>query len=327
MSVSVLIPVYNAEAYLRQAVESALAQPETSEIVLVEDGSTDGSFALCQVLASEFSIVKVYQHPNQENRGEAASRNLLVEKASCEYLAFLDADDYFLPNRFKVALEIMGSDDSVDVVHEAHEIFYEDPIRQANYLKETPPQERLRYLSPTMEPEALFHFLMVEQNGKAGMPSLVIRKRTFAKVPRFNEALKTAPDAPMIYQLAALCRCVAGQIDQPVFMYRHHDTNLYAGTYDADSRKMKASWLAWTGYLWLWAQAELEAQRAEYVAQFLVRHCWRSAPFPSLSQMRPRRVFFKLHRLISILLLPSYYPSLNRSRSFQSALAKALVGQ
>lgn len=327
MCVSVLIPVYNADAYLRQAVESAIAQPETSEIVLVEDGSTDGSLALCQALVSEFPIVKLYQHPNQENRGEAASRNLLVEKASCEYLAFLDADDYFLPNRFKVALGIMESDDSIDVVHEAHEIFYEDPFQQANYVKETALQERLRYLAPDMQPEALFRFLMVKWNGKAGMPSLVIRKWAFTKVAWFNETLKTAPDAPMIYQLAARCRCVAGQINQPVFMYRHHNTNLYAGTYDADSRKMKESWLAWTRYLWLWAQTELDFQQSEYVAQFLVRHCWRSAPFPSLSQMKQRRVFFKVHRLISIFMLACYYPKLSHSRSFQNAFAKAFVGK
>ena len=59
MQVSVLTPVYNAEPYLREAVESAVAQEETAEVIVVEDGSTDGSRALCEQLEREYSKVKL----------------------------------------------------------------------------------------------------------------------------------------------------------------------------------------------------------------------------------------------------------------------------
>ncbi len=59
---SVIIPVYNAAAYVRHAVESALAQPETAEVILIEDGSPDNALEICENLASEFEKVKLLRH-------------------------------------------------------------------------------------------------------------------------------------------------------------------------------------------------------------------------------------------------------------------------
>lgn len=77
MKVSVVIPVYNAAPFVRDAVESALAQPETGEVILVEDGSLDDSLTVCRALAAENDRVKLYRHPNGENCGAGASRFLL----------------------------------------------------------------------------------------------------------------------------------------------------------------------------------------------------------------------------------------------------------
>src|SRR5690349_14845174 len=93
--VSVIIPVYNAAKFLRQAVESAVHLPEVAEIVLVEDRSPDNALQICGELVREFSKVKMYQHPNNENRGAGASRNLGIEKSTFPYVAFLDADDRY----------------------------------------------------------------------------------------------------------------------------------------------------------------------------------------------------------------------------------------
>ncbi|PMB23704.1 glycosyl transferase family 2, partial [Fischerella thermalis CCMEE 5198] len=60
MQISVIIPVYNAEKYVRQAVESALSQPEVGEVILIEDASSDKSFKVCQELAHEYSLVKLF---------------------------------------------------------------------------------------------------------------------------------------------------------------------------------------------------------------------------------------------------------------------------
>jgi glycosyltransferase involved in cell wall biosynthesis len=107
LRVDVIVPVYNAADYVRKAVESALARPETVEVILVEDGSTDESLAVCQELAAEYPTVRLYRHPNGENRGAGASRNLAISESTRGHIAFLDAD-YFLPCRFSGARSCSG---------------------------------------------------------------------------------------------------------------------------------------------------------------------------------------------------------------------------
>lgn len=66
MQISVIIPVYNAAKYVRQAVESALSQPEVAEIILIDDASSDNSFNICQELANESPIVKLFCHSDKK---------------------------------------------------------------------------------------------------------------------------------------------------------------------------------------------------------------------------------------------------------------------
>ena len=105
--ISVVIPVFNAEKYLRNAVNSALRQEEVSEVVLVEDCSPDNCLAICQELAETSPKVRLLQHPDRQNHGAAESRNLGIRSARGDFIAFLDADDYYLDDRFKVAVEIL----------------------------------------------------------------------------------------------------------------------------------------------------------------------------------------------------------------------------
>ena len=102
LNISVIIPVYNASAFLKKAVESAIQFEEVKEIILVEDGSTDHSLEVCEILENEFGAVKLFQHPDKGNHGAGATRNLGLEKATGDFIAFLDADDYYLPNRFEM---------------------------------------------------------------------------------------------------------------------------------------------------------------------------------------------------------------------------------
>jgi len=92
--VSTIIPTYNSEATLAQAIDSALAQDFAGqEIIVVNDGSTDSTQ---RVLESYGTWVSVIQ---QDNRGQPTARNRAIEKAAGEYLAFLDSDDVWLPGR------------------------------------------------------------------------------------------------------------------------------------------------------------------------------------------------------------------------------------
>lgn len=117
--IHVVIPVYNAEAYLRQTVASVLEQPTTDiDIVLVNDGSTDGSAAICDELAAQEKRIRVI---HQKNAGVSVARNtgiayFLDTAADDDYLIFLDSDDIWAPGIFTPELwgEI-GTDTETDV--------------------------------------------------------------------------------------------------------------------------------------------------------------------------------------------------------------------
>ncbi|WP_228442012.1 glycosyltransferase family 2 protein [Chryseobacterium nematophagum] len=100
MKISVIIPVYNAEKYVQQAVESALQFEKVYEVILVEDGSPDNVLSVCERLRDQYPRVKLFQHADKKNHGAGASRNLGIANASGDFIAFLDADDYYLSNRF-----------------------------------------------------------------------------------------------------------------------------------------------------------------------------------------------------------------------------------
>lgn len=93
--ISVCVPVYNAEPYIRTCVESILHQSfRDFEIVLVDDGSTDNSLAICQSLASSSSIITVI---HTSNKGDTAARGTAVEHSTGSWITFVDSDDS-LPN-------------------------------------------------------------------------------------------------------------------------------------------------------------------------------------------------------------------------------------
>lgn len=100
---SVVIPVYNIEGYLRRCVTSVLQQPGVPlEVLLVDDGSTDGSGALCDALAAEDPRVTAYHKPNG---GLSDARNYGLARAQGEYILFVDGDDYLVPDVFAGMLQ------------------------------------------------------------------------------------------------------------------------------------------------------------------------------------------------------------------------------
>lgn len=102
--ISVIVPVYNAERYLRRCVDSVLAQTyENWELLLVDDGSRDGSAAICQEYARKDSRIQVLR---KENGGASSARNLGIGAASGEYLTFLDCDDWIAPEAYETMLAL-----------------------------------------------------------------------------------------------------------------------------------------------------------------------------------------------------------------------------
>lgn len=104
LQVSILVPVYNAEAYLSRCLDSLLAQTRQDwECLLVDDGSTDGSGAICDGYAAKDSRFHVI---HQKNAGASAARNAGLNAASAPYVLMLDADDYLASNTLEILLKL-----------------------------------------------------------------------------------------------------------------------------------------------------------------------------------------------------------------------------
>lgn len=222
--VSVIIPVYNAEKYLTKAVESALLQPETGEVILVEDASTDKSFVICKSLVETNEKVKLIRHPNEKNKGAAASRNLGILYACNPYIAFLDADDFYLPDRFKRAKNLLLSNINVDGVYEAVGFhFYSNEIKER--IEKNGKIEKIT-LNEAFPSDKLFEKMApIGTCGFFCTDGIIIRKQVFQIIGLFNTKLRMSQDTEMWMRMAAKCNLVAGEISNPVAMYGIHSQN------------------------------------------------------------------------------------------------------
>ena len=228
MKVSVIIPVYNAEKYLRQAVESAVSLKQIGEIILVEDASPDNALILAQQLEQEYEKVKLYQHPDQGNHGAGASRNLGIQKATCDYIAFLDADDYYLPHRFEKDEQVFATHPDAEGVYSCvgtH--FYSEQAKQQFFDQGFGYQETLA-LSDSVPPDELFQVLFFQHskvNGEFHTNGITLKRIVFEKVGYFHTDLKLRQDIHLWKRLAGYCKLYAGEIKTPIAMRGIHPQN------------------------------------------------------------------------------------------------------
>lgn len=116
----------NAERFIDEAIQSVFAQTyEQWELLLVDDGCTDGSRRIAQSYANKYPHkVRCLEHPGRQNRGMSASRNLGLKHARGEFVAFLDADDVWLPEKLEQQIEILSSHPEAAMVYGAIQYWY-----------------------------------------------------------------------------------------------------------------------------------------------------------------------------------------------------------
>jgi glycosyltransferase involved in cell wall biosynthesis len=222
INVSVIIPAYNVDQFIQKAIYSALEQPEIQEVIVVNDGSTDDTERVVENLQKTDNRIKLFYHENKVNRGRAASRNLALKRATQEYIAFLDADDYFLHNRFEADCNILVNDKSVDGVYNAIGVHF-----YRVYTEEESDKLSLVTVSKKIPSEYLFNEIINQKTGYFSIDGLTIRKDVLLKIGYFNEKLKVAEDTEWIYKLTLKCKLLAGNITNPVAMRGVHDNNVF----------------------------------------------------------------------------------------------------
>jgi glycosyltransferase involved in cell wall biosynthesis len=208
VTVSVVIPTFNHQTFISAAVESALAQTlRPLEVIVVDDGSTD---ATVEILAPYLSRIRLVRQPNQ---GVSAARNVGAGRATGEVLAFLDADDLWLPGKLERQVQRLRSDPGLGLVH----CGMEEVDGQGNPLR-----ERLDGMEGWVAPE----LLLFRQSVILGAgSSALIRRDVFQQVGGFDSRLSTSADWDLCYRIAS--RWEVGFVREVLFRYRLHGANMH----------------------------------------------------------------------------------------------------
>lgn len=206
MTISIIIPVYNAEAYLRECLDSIVTQnfDEEYEIILVNDGSVDRSLSICNEYAQKHSNIIVL---TGKNGGVSAARNKALEAAQGKWLAFVDADDKLLPNALNT-LYARAQTTGADIV-------LANAVKWQDGRYSTP----IHKLSEETLPNVIFHIKHFALWGY-----LVRQDMVKAHHLRFVEGLAYSEDRIFIYQLTRSCQTIA-YTNTPVYAYRINPTS------------------------------------------------------------------------------------------------------
>jgi glycosyltransferase involved in cell wall biosynthesis len=224
--VTVITPVYNAADRVRRAVESAVALPEVGEVILIEDGSPDDALVVCTALAGEYENVRLLRHEDGGNHGAGASRNLGLKHARFPFVAFLDADDWYLPNRFRADAQILTRDASIDGVYNALGNHYESDALREKWLAQGRPE--VLTVSAPVEPEELVQVLFwahPKVHGEFHTITITVRREFINRSGGFHPALRLQQDTHLWKRMAAAGRLAPGNIEEPVAIRSVHAGN------------------------------------------------------------------------------------------------------
>ena len=226
MKISVIIPVYNAEKYVIQAVESTLQFEEVFEVILVEDKSPDNALEVCRLLAEKYDRVKLYQHPDKKNHGAGPSRNLGIEKSTGDFVAFLDADDYYLPNRFDAEKKLFENSD-VEGVYGGLGVHYYSERAKEQYFRLF--ENKLTTVYKKYEPKDIFlgQLNMLGTFGLFSIDALTIRRISLIEKMDilFKPNLRLHEDTEFLFRLSYYLNLYSGIIDKAIAIRGVHEDN------------------------------------------------------------------------------------------------------
>lgn len=219
--ISIIIPVYNASQFLEEAVESALVLNEVGEVILVEDGSIDNSLKICEELQYKFPLVRLFRHEKGINKGEAASRNLGIRNARFDLIAFLDADDWYYPNRFRKDLPIFKNYLDAKVTYSFSTINYPNG-------KITPYGEKidvLKEFGAEVSHEDFYEYVISNNLVLGHVNTNTLSREIFDEGHFFDERLKMHTDTEFWWRISRRYKFYPSELDKPVSAARRHGNN------------------------------------------------------------------------------------------------------
>ena len=221
--VSVILPVYNGAEYIKRAVISAVQLQEVKEVIVVNDGSTDATQAVLETLCVSYPKVRAISL--ESNRGVSAARNIGMEQAGCAYLAFLDADDEYLPNRFAECSKVFENKPDIGVVFEACTVSFENDVLEREFLNE---KHTLLHKPDITEEDRddYFSFFVTKSKGLALLNGITLNQKYWQESKIFfDEKLRQTQDTDFLWQLSLKLKMSQGQMNEPVAVRHIHGKN------------------------------------------------------------------------------------------------------
>ncbi len=222
--VSVVTIFLNTEKYIEEAIQSIFAQNyDNWELLLVDDGSTDNSTKIALQYAQQYpEKVRYLEHEGHQNRGMSASRNLGAFQGKGEYIAFLDSDDVWLPEKLERQVAILESQPEAAMVCGPNEIWYswtgnpEDQERDWIHVLGSGVEANRLYQPPTLA--VLF---WRSQARTPGTCSMLIRRQVFEELGGFEESFRGMYEDRAFFSKVYLNKPVFA-IDECFDRYRAH---------------------------------------------------------------------------------------------------------
>lgn len=203
--VTVVIPCYNRERFIRETLESALSQTYPNlEIVAIDDGSTDGTR---KILEDYGGRIRILEHPGRTNKGQSAAINLGIRSTKGNYIAILDSDDLWAPEKIERQVEFLEKNPDVGLVYVNG--FAVDEEGKTLYMLFRP-----GHVEPNSPGRVLLecHF---------SVPSnALVRRSDFEMAGEFDETMRSAQDHDMAIRLAEVTKLA--YLDELLWYYRRH---------------------------------------------------------------------------------------------------------
>jgi glycosyltransferase involved in cell wall biosynthesis len=214
-TVTALIPTYNRAHYVVQAVDSVLGQSRpVDEIIVVDDGSTDNT---AEVLGRYGSRIRYIWRENGE---AAAARNLGIREAKGDYIALLDSDDLWKPDKMKLQMKLLAEHPGIDFLFSDYSNFSDEADNEAPEIKNQEIHDYLAANAPNLT--EIFDCLLVEN--VIPTSTVVFRKSCLERTGYFDEGLPPVEDFDLWLRAARVCRF--GFVNAVVTKRRRHSGNL-----------------------------------------------------------------------------------------------------
>jgi len=236
MRISAIIPVHNAALYLFDAVASALNQPQVAEVILIDDHSSDESLAIAQEMQEKDHRVRLFQ-TNIETYGAGAARNIGIKQAGSEWIAFLDADDYYLPGRF------LYDDETICLHHHCNAIYRGVVIRTTDedVVEILHGNYRSGYILRSGNPGEEVTLRDFLKGGGLHLNGLTIRRDAVLRSGTFDESLIQGQDTDFIFRFLLKNRIYNTPGQEPGAVYRVHGSNTIRNTSEGIFYRRKAA--------------------------------------------------------------------------------------